>query len=80
VTCRELATFLADYLDGQLPAETRHAFAHHLSLCPNCVRYLEQYKASIAVGRAAITQIEQAVTDDFPDDLRQAILGSRPRT
>lgn len=77
MTCRELATFLADYLDGQLPTDTRLAFDHHLSLCPNCVRYLEQYRASIQIGRTAIVQLEQQVAEDFPDDLRKAILNSR---
>ena len=75
--CRELASFLVDYLDGALPINTRQAFDEHLSLCPNCVRYLEQYRGAIAVGRAAVTQLEAAVATEFPDDLRKAILAAR---
>jgi len=74
VTCRELASFLADYLDGHLRPDIQRTFEEHLSLCPNCVRYLAQYRATIDVGRAAIAQLEAAVAADFPDDLKQAIL------
>jgi anti-sigma factor RsiW len=78
VTCRELAAFLADYLDDQLSADTRASFDHHLSLCPNCVRYLEQYRGSIEVGRSAVRQLEAAIAEDFPADLRRAILSAAP--
>ena len=77
MTCRELASFLADYLDGTLPVVTRRTFDEHLALCPNCVRYLEQYRGAIAVGRAAVTQLEAAAAADFPEDLRKAILAAR---
>ncbi|MCC6361642.1 MAG: zf-HC2 domain-containing protein, partial [Phycisphaerales bacterium] len=30
MTCKELAEFLMDYLDGELPAETRAVFDRHL--------------------------------------------------
>lgn len=77
MTCRELAAFLVDYLDDQLPPETRQAFEVHLSVCPNCVRYLEQYRASIDLGRAAVAETEDGAAGDFPDDLRRAILAAR---
>ena len=48
MTCREFADFLAGYLSGELPPTVLTAFEHHLELCVNCVRYLEQYRQSIA--------------------------------
>jgi predicted anti-sigma-YlaC factor YlaD len=73
VTCRELASFLVDYLEGGLSPEVRRAFDEHLSLCPNCVRYLEQYRGTVAVGRDVVRQLE-AAAEDLPEDLRRAIL------
>ena len=79
MTCRELAGFMADYLSGELPAEARSRFDHHLSLCPNCVNYLEQYKTTVALGRSAFVDADAGVPPDVPDDLIRAILASRER-
>ena len=51
MTCRECAEFLSDYLEGDLAIEVRQVFEGHLSLCPNCVTYLEQFRVDGA-GRA----------------------------
>ena len=53
MTCREFAEFLDGYLSGELPPAVLASFEHHLRLCVNCVRYLEQYRQSIALGRGA---------------------------
>ena len=49
MTCRELADFLMDYLNEDLPSDVRHDFDHHLSLCPNCVAYMAIFARSAAV-------------------------------
>ena len=77
MTCREFAEFMADYLSGELAAETRAQFDRHLDVCPNCVAYLSNYRDTVALGRQAFTDDEAAVPDDVPDDLVQAILTSR---
>jgi len=83
MTCRELADFLMEYLDGELPADVRAAFDRHLSLCPNCVAYLAAYKTTIAMGRRAFAADEaEADADarpDVPEDLVKAILIARHR-
>lgn len=77
MTCRELADFMADYLSGELPAEARSQFDHHLSLCPNCVNYLEQYKTTAALGRTAFADQEAAVPPEVPEEFVKAILAAR---
>lgn len=77
MTCREFADYIADYLSGELPADGRAQFEQHLTVCPNCVKYLAAYKASIQLGRAAFEDPDATVPDDVPESLVQAILSSK---
>jgi anti-sigma factor RsiW len=43
VTCRDFADFLLDYVEGELPTETRQRFDEHMAICPDCVQYLRHY-------------------------------------
>lgn len=72
MNCSELiTTFLADYIDGNLPADTLADFEHHLDVCESCVAYLRMYRETIAMARAAGTT---PAADDVPEDLVKAIL------
>ena len=77
VTCREFADFIMDYLEAELPPDVLTAFEHHLSICENCDRYLAQYRATVAAGRAAFDDPESKVPEEVPEDLVKAILASR---
>ena len=81
MTCRELADFIIDYVDGGLAADVLAQFERHLTRCPNCVRYLSAYRTSIAVGRRALDEDADApaIQSGAPEDLIAAILASRPR-
>lgn len=79
MTCRELIDFLMSYLDGELPDDVRAPFEHHLSLCPPCDRYLRQYKATVAAGKAAFANTDADVPADVPEELIHAVLQSRQR-
>ena len=80
MTCREFAEFIMEYLDGELPGDVHTPFEHHISRCPACDRYLRQYKATVAAGRAAFLQCEEnEVPADVPEELISAILESRRR-
>src|ERR1041385_3006363 len=35
VTCREVADFLMEYIDGTLPSAQRATFDRHLAVCPD---------------------------------------------
>jgi predicted anti-sigma-YlaC factor YlaD len=74
MTCRECAEFLSDYLEGDLAIEIRQVFDRHLSLCPNCVTYLEQFRATVLAEQAAFGDDAEP---DVPEELIQAILASR---
>jgi anti-sigma factor RsiW len=76
VTCREFADFVMDYFDGQLADATRARFEEHLTLCPDCVQYLRQYRDTVEAGHAAFDDEAPAV---LPGDLVQAILLARSR-
>jgi anti-sigma factor RsiW len=77
VTCREFASFMMDYLSGELAREHRIAFERHLALCPNCDRYLAQYRETIAAGRAGFADPEGPLPPEVPDELVQAILKAK---
>ena len=69
--CTEIIGFLADYLDGELDADRRSEFDRHLAVCPSCVAYLETYKETIRMAKAAELPVDEA-----PEDLIKAILAA----
>ena len=78
MTCRELVEFLADYLDGDLPAEVRRVFEAHLAECPECATYLRGYADAIRLARAC-AETDDAVPAEVPERLVQAIVAARRR-
>ena len=70
--CRELAEFLSDYVNGELPVESRTHFEFHLSKCTNCHEYLVQYEVTIKAGKIACDEMQA-----IPDDLVAAVLAAR---
>jgi len=76
VTCRDCAGFLLDYVEDGLPAETRQRFDAHLAACPDCVRYLQTYRATIKAGPLAMAG---EIPAEVPEDLVTAILKARDR-
>lgn len=77
ITCRELIDFIADYLDGTLAPESRHEFDRHLAVCPPCVAYLDGYKKTVALGRAALESSNDPATGHVPEGLLHAIRAAR---
>ena len=79
MTCRELTDFLIDYVDGDLSAVERARFDEHLKACRDCVTYLRNYEQTIRLGKAVCKEDHDAVDDDVPEELVQAILAARTR-
>jgi anti-sigma factor RsiW len=77
VTCREFADFIADYLAGTLPAESRALFERHIDACGNCVNYLDGYRSTVELGRHAFDDQDAEVPATVPEELVKAILNSR---
>ena len=74
MTCRDFADFLLDYVEGELPGDTRRRFDEHLAVCPDCGHYLQHYSETIKAGRLAMADDLHA---DIPDGLVSAILKAR---
>ena len=77
--CRELAEFLSDYVNGELPEDSRSHFEFHLSKCTNCHEYLVQYEVTIKAGRIACDEMSDEM-QAIPDDLVKAVLAARLKT
>ena len=80
VTCRELTDFIADYLSGETPPDSRREFERHLEICPNCVTYLRGYEETVRLGRLAFDDEEATVPDTVPDELVEAVLSARSKS
>lgn len=74
ITCRELISFLIEYLDGTLSEHERTRFEKHLAVCHSCVAYLHTYETTIRLEKLAA--IEEA---DVPEELIAAVVASRNR-
>jgi len=49
LTCQELVELVTDYLEGLLSSEGQARFERHLTICPGCVTYVEQFRETIAL-------------------------------
>ena len=74
MSCKDVAEFLMDYLDGTLPLAQRMSFKLHVSLCPDCRRYIDSYKKTVEISKIAHDTPELPTP---PEELVQAILKSR---
>ncbi len=77
LTCREFVDFLDDYVAHALAGEALASFEKHLSDCPPCVAYLESYRQSIRMGRAAFKDLDERIPEGVPEGLVRAILAAR---
>ena len=73
VTCEEVIGLLHDYLAGELSADQQRELDRHLAICDSCVAYLDSYRKTIALARAA----SPAEYGDLPPELVSAILAAR---
>ena len=78
MTCHEFTDFIMAWLDGELPPEQKAVFDKHMDACGDCVRYLESYRQAVALGQGAYEPVtEQALRDEIPEELVQAVLEAR---
>jgi anti-sigma factor RsiW len=77
ITCREVLDFIMAYLDGELTPDQKHEFERHLGVCPSCVNYLDSYKATIKLGKAAMEKPDEPATGSVPEGLIRAIREAR---
>ena len=51
LTCRDVAEYATDYMDGALPLRTRLAVRLHLFVCRMCRAYLAQLRRTVSLLR-----------------------------
>ena len=78
VTCQQLIDFLMSYLDDELPADQRAEFDRHMAACPSCVDYLKTYETTVRLAKTSAH--DDAVPDEVPESLVQAILEARKKS
>ena len=76
MTCQELSEIVTEYLEGAMSARDRGSFERHLALCPECRRYLEQMRQTVAaLGRVPEepipSEIEAKLLERFRDWKRE---------
>ena len=75
LTCQEVLDYLTAYLEGNLPAGEHTRMDKHLAVCPECVAYLKNFRATIAVTKQ-VCEGDLAVAQ-IPEELVQVILAAR---
>lgn len=66
VACADGVTMLMEYLEGALSADDRAALDAHVAGCPRCVAFIESYRETPRILRAATAA-------DLPDDLAESL-------
>ena len=77
LTCQEVLDYLTAYLDGTLPLGEHARMDEHLAVCPECVAYLKNFQATIALTQRACA--DDLALAQVPEDLVRAILAARGR-
>ena len=69
--------FLAPFLEGELPRAQLVTFESHMGDCPQCVTYLDTYREMVRLGKELLCPADDAIPDEVPSDLIDAILAAR---
>jgi anti-sigma factor RsiW len=72
-TCVDGVDMLLDYLEGMLSPADRELIEAHVSRCPRCVAFIESYRRTPDILRAATAA---ALPEDLAESLRR-FLASR---
>ena len=76
MTCRELSEIVTDYLEGAMSLQDRIRFDLHLAVCPECRRYVEQMKQTVATlgevpAEPIAAEVEAKLLEKFRDWKRE---------
>ena len=71
MSCQEFVELVTSYLDDAMDADTRQRFEEHLVLCPGCVTYVEQFRATIEqLGDAQPPSLSATTMESLMDAFR----------
>ena len=74
LACVDGVEMLMDYLEGTLPPAEREAIEVHVSGCPRCVAFVESYRQTPRILRAATAA---ALPEDLAPSLRRFLASRR---
>jgi anti-sigma factor RsiW len=74
IACVDGVEMLMDYLEGTLPPPDREAIEAHVSGCPRCVAFIESYRQTPRILRAATAA---ALPEDLARSLRRFLASRR---
>ena len=77
MTCQELEGFIDDYLDNNLTEAKREVFDTHIDDCPDCYRFMINYRNAIRLGKTAYAEDYRDSFESVPENLVQAILKAK---
>lgn len=80
ITCEHLVGFLTDYIENTLSPDERARFDKHLTLCPECVDYLYNFKTTLHACQCSREHVSANDAPSIPENLVQAILAARPKS
>jgi len=73
-TCKQIADLMMDYLTGRLNPTVKEEFARHLSICPDCVSFVNTYKKTVqSTATLRTAEIPPNVRDNVLDFLRKKL-------
>jgi len=76
IDCKSLEKFVVEFLDNQLPKDTRAAFLKHIEECKHCDEYLQSYRQTIELSKAALSDDSSGDKAGIPEELVEAILAA----
>ncbi len=73
-TCRQISDLVFDYLNEKLAPAAKLDFEQHLSICPDCVSFLNTYRKTVAVTSSVkVEQLPPKVRENILAFLRKRI-------
>ena len=69
MTCRDVTSFLPNYLHGALDTEDTAEIEQHTAACDNCREFVREYRLTIAASQAAFRSVDAGAPSAVPDDL-----------
>ena len=74
IDCENLEKFIIDFLDDELPIKIKLSFLQHIEECEHCEKYLQEYRKTINLSKAAFAESEPVEKNEMPEELMDAIL------
>ena len=77
VRCVEFVDEVTDWMDGGLSDDERLLLEEHLSICPHCIRYLDQLRAALVLLHDADEVLGEPPPESARNELMVAVREAR---